>query len=73
MAAVVIGYRVTEADPAWRAEDFEAALQKGVAIFAKGQSIATQTAWDTFVAGLTAGQSLAVMKQILATVKCSVP
>jgi hypothetical protein len=66
-------YRVTASDPSWTAENFQDALERGVANFAKANGIATQTAWDAFVAALTAGQTTAVMKKILGTVNCSAP
>lgn len=66
-------YRVTLADPEWTATNFEAALEKGVATFAKANGVATQSAWDTFINGLTAAQTTAVVKKILATITCSVP
>lgn len=66
-------YQVTTADPVWTAESFQNALEKGVATFAKANGIATQTAWNAFIAALTTGQTTACMKQILATVTCSAP
>ena len=68
-----MSYRVTASDPAWTADDFTAALERGVATFAKANGITTQTAWAAFTAGLTTAQTTACMKQILATVTCSVP
>lgn len=68
-----MGYRVTSSDPQWNAESFTEALERGVASFAKTNGITTQTAWNTFIAGLTTAQTTAVMKQILATVTCSNP
>lgn len=68
-----MSYRVTLVDPVWTAEDFEGALERGIASFAKANGITTQTGWTAFIAALSAVQATAVMKQILATVTCSVP
>lgn len=65
-----MSYRVTATDPAWQADDFTGALERGVAEFAKTQGIATQAAYDAFITGLTSTQSIAVVRKILATVKC---
>jgi hypothetical protein len=66
-------YRVTASDPSWTAEDFGAALEKGVATFAKANGITTQTQWTAFIAALTSAQTTATMKQILTVVTCGTP
>jgi len=68
-----MSYRVTGTDPFWTADNFQDALERGVAAFAKANGITTQTGWNAFIAALTTGQTTAVMKQILATVTCSAP
>lgn len=73
MPAPNAGYQVSAGDPTWTAADFDRALERGVANFAKTAGITTQTGWDAFVAGLTAAQTTTVVKKILACVTCSVP
>lgn len=64
-------YQVTSTDPAWTFQT--GMVEQQVATFAKANGITTQSGWDTFVNGLTAGQSIAVSQGILRSVKCSVP
>jgi hypothetical protein len=68
-----MGYRVTTSDPIWTADNFQDALERGVAAFAKANGITTQTGWNGFIAALTQAQTIACMKQILGTVTCSNP
>lgn len=68
-----MSYQVTRADPEWSFDVLE--IERQVATFAKSQvpPISTQTAWVTFIAALTSGQSTAVSRGLLSAVKCSVP
>jgi hypothetical protein len=66
-------YQVSPSDPIWTASNFTNALEAGVATFAKANGITTQTGWAAFIAALSAAQTTACMKQILATVTCSAP
>jgi hypothetical protein len=66
-------YQISTSDPQWTVDNFEGALVRGVAVFAKAQGIATQAAWDTFRNGLTSAQSIAVVQRILDCVKCLTP
>lgn len=68
-----MGYNVGPGDPVWTADDFQNALERGVAVEMKSQGIATQSAYAAFTAALTQAQAVAVVKRILATVRCSVP
>jgi len=62
---------LTSTDPLWTFDPTE--IERQVAQFAKNNSITTQTAWNTFINGLTAGQSVNVSQGLLRAVKCSVP
>lgn len=64
-------HKITEADPAWTFDPTE--IERQVAQFAKNNSITTQTAWATFIAALTSGQSIAVSRGLLTAVKCGTP
>jgi hypothetical protein len=65
--------QISTSDPQWTVDNFEGALVRGVAVFAKAQGITTQTAWTAFRNGLTNAQAVEVVKRILDCVQCLTP
>jgi hypothetical protein len=51
----------------------ETEMEKRVSAFAKANAIGGQAAWDLFVNGLTAAQSVAVSQGLLRAFKFSTP
>jgi hypothetical protein len=66
-----MAYQVTASDPSWSFDSNE--MEKQVAAFAKTNNITGQAAWVTFIASLTTGQSTAVSKGLLSSIKCGTP